>query len=225
MRQAARYCKVNLAIWNYMAPVYLICGILLNTLAVIVWLRPLPRRHAGCMAKSIVLLACCDMLSLYSGFLRHYIRKNSFVHIDIQQAGVFSCKVTEFLVYFSLSFSAWLISLVTVERCLLITASANRRLRLLDASLSSNAALVVLGVVCALFNAHILWTRVLADEQQRLVCINTHEQNWQFFLSEVRTLKNGNRSRFGSSVIKTSVHQSGKVIRVYYSADRKRTRH
>lgn len=133
------------------------------------------------------MLACCDVLSLYSGFLRHYARKNSLVHLDVQDSSAAACKLTEFIVYFSLSLSTWLIALIAAERCALVLSAARgpRLARSLAHTLTGKGPLALLTLLCCAFNSHIFFTRVLQPENGRAVCINSHEPHWQLFLTHV----------------------------------------
>ncbi|XP_064650976.1 thyrotropin-releasing hormone receptor-like [Lineus longissimus] len=103
--------RLDIVIWKYFAPILLFCGTIFNFTTIAV----LTKTKFGKQSTRILLisLSVCDTAVLYTGLLRHWIRSFG---TDVRTLTNASCPVHTFLVYFSLDFSTWILTLVTLER-------------------------------------------------------------------------------------------------------------
>ena len=99
-------------IWKVVPPILLILGTLGNVLTIVVLMRGKTRRSST--AIYLTALACSDLLVLYTGLLRQWIKY--MYDIDVRHLSVAGCKIHVYLVYSGTQLSSWLLVAVTSER-------------------------------------------------------------------------------------------------------------
>lgn len=111
-------------IWKYLSPVLIVVGTLGNTASIIILTRR-SFRNSTCMFY-LTVLSCADLLVLYTGLLRFWIR--SAFSVDIRTLSIWSCKIHVFFVYFAMDLSSWVLMTVTLDRCILVCFPFKSRL-------------------------------------------------------------------------------------------------
>jgi hypothetical protein len=180
---AAQLCGINLMLWDLIPPIYLIIGTFGNIFSIVIWSNRRLAHQTQHMTIVLMCLGFADTLVLYTGFLRHYLRKSTYIGWNIQNAGMMVCKIHEFLVYFGLSFSVWLVAFIAVERCFCIVFShpkVRNQLPKILCCFGGNEArahdhkrglccrrpvsiyimVVLIACISIFVNSHIFWTRV-----------------------------------------------------------------
>ncbi|WAR24765.1 NMUR1-like protein, partial [Mya arenaria] len=132
-------------------PILLTFGTIGNLLTILVLSRK--RSRFSSTATYLAALAVSDLLVLYSGLLRQWMKY--MYDVDIRQLTVAGCKVNIFLVYFSTQCSSWLLVAVTCER--FIGVWLPHRVK---QGCTQRTALLVIGVIVVcitLLNAHFFY--------------------------------------------------------------------
>ncbi|XP_061165721.1 nociceptin receptor-like [Saccostrea echinata] len=151
-------------IWIYMSPVLLFIGTVANTLSIIVLLRKQMRSTTTMFYLTV--LSFGDMMVLYTGLLRHWI-KWAF-HADIRVISQFSCKTHTFLVYFSLDFTTWVLVAVTVDRCIFVCLPF--RAKTICTLKHAKIVVVCIALVMTALNIHLFWSVAVEMELGELGC-------------------------------------------------------
>ena len=99
-------------IWKVIPPILLIIGTFGNVLTIVVLMRRKTRRSST--AIYLTALACSDLMVLYTGLLRQWIKY--MYETDVRHLSVVGCKIHVYLVYFGTQMSSWLLVAVTSER-------------------------------------------------------------------------------------------------------------
>lgn len=143
--------------WKYLSPVLLVIGALGNTASIAILTRR-SFRKSTCMFY-LTVLSVADLLVLYTGLLRFWIR--SAFSVDIRTFSVWGCKIHAFLVYFAMDFSSWILMTVTLDRCVLVCFPFRARLF----STMKRAPYVLLSLVLLLVfvNSHFFSTVTIKD--------------------------------------------------------------
>ncbi len=100
------------ALWRYISPFIILIGIVGNVLSFLVMSSK--KLHGSITSLYLRVLAVVDCLVLTTGLLRQWIR---VLAVDIRDTSAFVCKTDVFLLYWSLGSSAWILSLIAIERC------------------------------------------------------------------------------------------------------------
>ncbi|PAA52007.1 hypothetical protein BOX15_Mlig005967g1, partial [Macrostomum lignano] len=168
------YCQANTILWSVLLPPLLAVGLIGNLLIVLVFSTSTKRRRRKpVLCITMVTLACADLLVFLFPITRHWLRHAKlYISFDVQTLGTGVCKTHEFLVYFSLMFSIWMVVLVSGERFTIICFPL-RRSRLLTPR-RIVAVIVAIITVSALLNVHFFWTREFVWNHQlnRMSCQN-----------------------------------------------------
>ena len=150
--------EIKRKIWTISSPILLVFGTVGNTLSIITFSRKELRKNTS--ALYFIVLAIADLLSLYLGLLRYYIRE--LIFIDIREKNEVVCKVHVFLVGFIRHFSAWILVTVTIERFIAVWYPF--KAKTICTMRNGAIALAVLGVLVFSANAHSLWTMEFVPE-------------------------------------------------------------
>lgn len=144
--------RAAIVIWKWASPVLIVVGTLGNTASIIVLTRR-SFRNSTCMFY-LTVLSCADLLVLYTGLLRFWIR--SAFSVDIRTLSIWSCKVHVFLVYFAMDLSSWVLMTVTLDRCILVCFPF--RSRLFTTMKRAPYILTTLVLLLVLVNSHFFAT-------------------------------------------------------------------
>ena len=99
-------------IWKVVPPILLALGTVGNLLSIIVLLKKTTRKSST--AVYLTTLACTDLLVLWTGLLRQWIKY--LFKIDVRHLSQFGCKLHVFLVYAGTQMASWILVAVTTER-------------------------------------------------------------------------------------------------------------
>ena len=171
--------RLGVGIWRAGPPVLLTLGTVGNALSAFVLSRPSIRSSPT--AVCLAVLACTDLLVLYTGLLRQWLQHT--FHVDVRHVSDAGCKIHTWLVYTSLDYSAWILLLLTVERVVYVWFPIRAKVGITRKSIVV-ALIVVLSVIMTI-NAHILFgfsleKRPTDPGQIRLVCGPKTEQYKRF---------------------------------------------
>ncbi len=104
--------QIEDALWRYVSPFIILIGIVGNVLSFLVMSRK--TLQGSVTSLYLRVLAVVDSMVLITGLLRQWIR---VLAVDIRDTSVVICKTDIFLLYWSLGSSAWILSLIAIERC------------------------------------------------------------------------------------------------------------
>lgn len=104
-------CLVGTDMWYFFSPLLLAFGGIGNILCIIVLAR---KSRNNPTIVYLCLLAGMDMLVLFTGLLRNYVRQ--LVGFDMRSIGSHFCKVHIFLTYSFMHISAYILVAVTLNR-------------------------------------------------------------------------------------------------------------
>ncbi|KAH3815956.1 FMRFamide receptor-like [Dreissena polymorpha] len=180
-----RIYKAGVLIWKVVPPGLILLGTIGNFLSILVLTRRSIR--VSTTALFLTVLACSDLLVLYSGLLRQwliYLLKTDIRHIS--EAG---CKIHVWLVYSSLDFSAWILIILTLER--VICSWLPHRAKTVCTKNTAVAILIVVGMFILVKNSHFLYGMVFKitnetntkPNEQKCIAI---DQNYTYFEEKVQ---------------------------------------
>ena len=119
-RRSNPYFKYE-KIFSYYTLFLIVIGTLCNLLSFIVMNRKQIRKYA-CM-KYLSALAISDMMILYqwnlNTFFKYNLSKPPF-YLDLEEISLISCRLIAFFAFFCLQLSAWLLSIVSFDRLMLV---------------------------------------------------------------------------------------------------------
>ncbi|XP_052280996.1 neuromedin-U receptor 2-like [Dreissena polymorpha] len=150
--------KAGILIWKVVPPILILVGTIGNSLSILVLTRRSIR--VSTTALFLTVLACSDLLVLYSGLLRQWLIY--LFDTDVRHISEAGCKISMWLVYSSLDFSAWILILVTLERVVLAWFPHHGRI-----VSNRKSAVACLAVICGFIlgiNAHMLYGMVFKIE-------------------------------------------------------------
>lgn len=147
----------SINIWKYTPPILIVVGTFANILSIIVLLRKSMRTSTTMFYLTV--LACGDILVLYTGLLRYWIQYA--FDIKLREFSNFGCKLHVFLVYFSLDFSTWILVAVTIDRCIFVCLPFKSR-TYCTMKHAKIAVVTICGVIF-LLNSHLFGTVALDD--------------------------------------------------------------
>ncbi|XP_033751048.1 mu-type opioid receptor-like [Pecten maximus] len=132
----------------------------------------------------LVVLACSDLVVLYTGLLRTWISATFQNDIRTHTSGI--CKFHTWLVYVSLDFSAWILVAVTAERVALVWFPHKAKVKCTKKS----AAFVItpIFVFLMLINSHILYGMdriVKVDGNSTSIKCDFVSENYRYFFEEL----------------------------------------
>ena len=169
-------------IWRTIPPVLICCGTVGSVLSLIVLTQKSMKRSP--MTSYLTLLAVMDILVLYTGLLRHWIKY--FFRLDIRSLNIVMCKVHPWLVYATLDVSTWLLVCMTLERVLSVWKP--HRVKSICTSTASHISIAAVVVVLVGLNSHFLYGKELTDVTKENVtsqkCTQTDE-GYRYFLYDI----------------------------------------
>ncbi|XP_076105281.1 putative G-protein coupled receptor 139 [Mytilus galloprovincialis] len=147
---------------KWVMPLIIFTGTVGNIFSFIVMLRREMRQTPTFFY--LAMLAIADTLVLFVSAFKTWLRTVS--GFELSHINAFSCKLTMFLVHFSIQFSAWLIVAVTIERFLAVwfPLKANSMCNLSRARFIT----FMTAMIFILVNIHIFWTAQLFPTKQSL---------------------------------------------------------
>ncbi|CAH1784328.1 unnamed protein product, partial [Owenia fusiformis] len=151
-------------LWTYAGPILLILGIIGNILSIIILLRKSLRRLSWSLY--LVTLAISDILVLCTTTFDYWMRMWKNIHVYTFSAA--GCKIENFLTYFSVHFSAWILVAVTLERLLFLYWPLRARILF-----TRKVAAIIIAIIAAaltLVNMHIFWNFQLTCRRRRCAC-------------------------------------------------------
>ena len=140
--------QVGDKIWKSVPPILLTLGTIGNLLSIVVLARKKTRKSST--AIYLITLACNDLLVLWTGLLRQWLRHTW--ETDVRQFSEFGCKLHVFLVYFGTQFSSWILVAVTSERFSGVWCPHKVKMGCNPAT--AGISIAVIGTVLACLNTH-----------------------------------------------------------------------
>ncbi|XP_041361710.1 probable G-protein coupled receptor 139 [Gigantopelta aegis] len=169
-------------IWRTIPPVLLCCGTVGSVLSLVVLTQKSMKRSP--MTSYLTTLAVIDIMVLYTGLLRHWLKY--FFDIEIRSLNIFFCKVHPWLVYLTLDMSAWLLVCMTLER--VVSVWKPHRVKTICTSTASHISIVVVVVFLLGINSHFVYGKELIDVVKDNVtskkCTQTDE-HYRHFLYDI----------------------------------------
>nr|QVK45787.1 G protein-coupled receptor [Proales similis] len=135
--------------------VIIVLGVVWNTIAFALFLSTKELREMSCTIY-MMFISVLDTVSLFQFNLNRYLRPN--FGIRILSATLASCRLLAFLQYFSLQASAALLTMMTIDRFMVVISKPGSRISRLPFG-TVNSALAWSSAIClfyALLNSHIL---------------------------------------------------------------------
>ncbi|XP_060082759.1 mu-type opioid receptor-like [Ylistrum balloti] len=132
----------------------------------------------------LVVLACSDLVVLYTGLLRRWIFATFQDDIRTHTSGM--CKIHTWLVYVSLDFSAWILVAVTADRVALVWFPHKAKVKCTKKS----AAFIItpIFVFLMLINSHILYGMdriVKVDGKSTTISCDFVTEKYRYFFEEL----------------------------------------
>ncbi|KAH3848485.1 G-protein coupled receptor daf-37-like [Dreissena polymorpha] len=170
--------KASILIWKIVPPILILLGTIGNSLSILV----LTRRSIRVSTTALVLtvLACSDLLVLYSGPLRQWLV--FLFKTDVRHVSEAGCKINMWLVYSSLDFSAWILIIVTLER--MVSAWLPHRAKTVCTQRNAVVFLIAVGVFILAINSHMLYGMVFKIDENTnkiVMCIEIDQSYKDFF--------------------------------------------
>lgn len=154
------YAEVEKHFWVIFSPIFLLIGLIGNSLNVYVLSKL--KFYKNATYTLLFILAFTDATVLIVGLIRYWVMYMS--DVDIRVLSGFSCKFSLFLIYFSMQLSSWILVLVTVIR-FMKTFVPLRRKTFKDFTVKKTLSyfgFVTFVLVC--INIHFFWTNgITAD--------------------------------------------------------------
>ncbi|ESO98843.1 hypothetical protein LOTGIDRAFT_158793 [Lottia gigantea] len=147
--------KAAMWIWRLCSPILILFGSVGNILSLIVLVRK--RLRSSPTMFFLTVLALVDLSVLYIGLLRLWFEYS--YEINLRESSEFACRVHTFLVYFTLSYSVWIIVAVTIDRCIIVCAPF--KAKTLSSLSKAKKTVLIIAIILICFNAHILETQAL----------------------------------------------------------------
>ncbi|KAH3709262.1 hypothetical protein DPMN_068724 [Dreissena polymorpha] len=146
--------KAGVLIWKLVPPVFILLGTIGNSLSILVLTRRSIR--VSTTALLLTVLACSDLLVLYSGLLRQWLIY--LFNTDVRHISEAGCKIHTWLVYSSLDFSAWILIILTLER--VICSWLPHRAKTVCTKKTAVSILIAVVMFILVKNSHILYGMV-----------------------------------------------------------------
>ncbi len=145
-------------IWSFGAPPLIIVGTIGNVFVIVLMLQKSLRQYTTSLY--LLILALADLIILYTGLLRYWIR--AIQGFDIRDLSSGGCKLHIFLVYFFTHFEGWILVLVCIERLAAVFWPKNARN--IFTKTVATIELVVVAAILFLANLHFFWTYDLVPD-------------------------------------------------------------
>ncbi|KAK3600677.1 hypothetical protein CHS0354_029541 [Potamilus streckersoni] len=143
--------RVAMGLWKGVSPFLLVLGGVGNILCILILTKK--RSRGTSTAVYLTALAVADLLVLYTGLLRQWVKYQ--FEIDIRQLTEGGCKVHLFCIYFGTQCSSWFLVAVTGER--FISACFPHKVKM-KCTLKTAGIVVTVIIIClAMLNAHWLY--------------------------------------------------------------------
>ena len=153
------YSRAADGIWLIGSPILLVLGSVGNILSIAVMTRRSLRETTARLL--LIILAFADLLNLYSGLLRHWVRVA--FGVDVRELSNASCKIHIYVVYFAVHFESWLLVIITIER--FVAVFFPHKSRIFFTQQRAVMAVSFIAVVLLLLNAHFFWTTFMAYDE------------------------------------------------------------
>ncbi|CAG5131822.1 unnamed protein product [Candidula unifasciata] len=132
-------------------------------------------------AVYLIGLAVADTCALYSGLLRHFVRK--VTGWDFRHISEVSCKINIWLVYASLDISVWILVALTIERFL--SVFFQHPVKIYCSRMSSKVAVTCIVISILVLDTHILYgygDSLTGDTQLKNLCTAISDNYNSFFI-------------------------------------------
>ncbi|KAH3848486.1 hypothetical protein DPMN_090853 [Dreissena polymorpha] len=176
--------RASVLIWKIVPPILILLGTIWNSLFILILTRRSIRVSTTVLFLTV--LACSDLLVLYSGLLRQWLIY--LFNTDVRNISEAGCKINMWMVYSSLDFSAWTLIIVTFDR--VVSAWLPYRVRTVCTKKTAVAVLLAVGVFILAINAHMLYGMVYHIENDTNInpiedkC-STSDQSYTYFFRNV----------------------------------------
>ena len=144
-------CFAARLIWKTIPPLLFVLGNLGNILSIIVLCRPRIRKYS--VAMYLLFLAISDLTFLWSSVFRNTLYRG--YGIDLKKLSFVHCRLNDWATMTSGAFSSYLVSLLTIERAILIKWSRNNQVKSTPKRVC--CALLILAVIIAIGNLHLIY--------------------------------------------------------------------
>ncbi|XP_041353537.1 uncharacterized protein LOC121371594 [Gigantopelta aegis] len=170
-----------MVIWHYISPLLLLVGTVGSILSVVVLSRT--RLHSVTTKFYLIQLAYNDVIVLNLGLL-HYWMDYTF-SFNIRNISSFACKVHTLAVTLFLDYSAWILVMLTVDRCIYICLPG-KELQFYNIRNARIVSAVVFLMLLAV-NMHFLWTYDVVDTIMfgRTTDCDVGRQEYKYFVEYV----------------------------------------
>ncbi|KAL3869226.1 hypothetical protein ACJMK2_041934 [Sinanodonta woodiana] len=140
--------RVALALWRWVSPCLLVLGGVGNILCIVILTNK--RTRGSSTAVYLTSLAVADLLVLYTGLLRQWVK--FLFEIDIRQLAEGICKVHLFFIYFATHCSSWFLVAVTGER--FISACFPHKVKMGCTQRTAGMVITAIIICLAILNVH-----------------------------------------------------------------------
>ena len=169
--------KTTRYIWIIIPPFLLSLGTIGNCLTIVVYSRSSLKKSA--MAVYLTTLAVSDIIALYTGFFTEWL--TIAFGSNIKNYKAIGCKIHSWLLFTSVQFSAWIITVITLQR--VISVWFPFQARRADSKRCAKTAVAFLCVLLMVLNSHALYGLVHRYDMEPLFpsCAATNEDYRYFF--------------------------------------------
>ncbi|XP_014779953.1 apelin receptor [Octopus bimaculoides] len=154
-------------LWGFFSPILLFVGVTGNCLVITI----LVFKRKEVVNSSIIfrsVLAVTDMIILCTVLTKYWAQY--VIDVDMRSVSSFGCQFNLFITYVSMQYSAWIIVVMTIQRCLLIHRPFTFK-RLWTTNVSV-IVLVCVFIFLALVDCHYFFT----NEVQKNNCVSKNEE-------------------------------------------------
>lgn len=166
---------------SYYALFLIIIGTICNVFSIVIMFRNTMRKYA-CM-RYLCALAFSDLIVLYQWNLNTFYKYNlsqAPFYFDMEELSLYLCKQIAYLAFTSLETSAWLLSLVSFDRLMMIYSQWWKHK--MHKPLILNLMIASVFVLIALINSHLLifngYTIDLSKERELLLNYSLNNQSY-----------------------------------------------
>ncbi|XP_013384156.1 uncharacterized protein LOC106154370 [Lingula anatina] len=163
-------------IWKIFAPLLLSIGTVGNVLCICI----LQRKRMAVLSASLyfTVLAVVDTIALYMGLTRHLIIYNG--NTDPRLESDLACAFHLFFLYSAICLSSWILSALTVERCIYVRLPYTAKF-ICNKRKAAIVVTVLTLLICAIYS-HFLWTVKIMNVPNNRTCniIDESFRKWIF---------------------------------------------
>ena len=155
-----------------------IAGTILNCIIFLICKRQ--RLWRTSTFKLLAILSLNDIIGLYQWNLKHFIY--SFFIVDFNFTNLPWCRISIFLQYFSLQYSAWILVLISMDRLSSIVIQKWKKIYF--AGFMPLICAFVLGLILAMINFHVLFTNgysVWVNGSEQVICYAMPDNDYSLF--------------------------------------------